>query len=158
MVNNEPQQQSFDVTEQVAAVMTEVMTDLSMLTIGKIEKTLADLTFEKDSFKEDNSKTLYYTGLPSYKTLYFLEQLTAPFLFRQNASCSTFQQLVLTFMKLRFNSDMRDLGHRFVYNKIQIISTYFKLKIQLYTNPVFEYYSGFIIWIIIKIGQLFIEH
>lgn len=113
LIDNEAQPQDFDLEAKVAAVMT----DLSMLKIAEIEKTLADLTFVKESFKEDNSKTLYYTGLPSYKILYFLEQWTAPFLFRQNARCSTFQQLVLTLMKLRFNSDMRDLANRFVYKK-----------------------------------------
>lgn len=56
--------------------VVEIMMNLSMADIftmekkvAEIEKRLADLTFMKESFNEDNEKTKFYTGLPSYKIL-----------------------------------------------------------------------------------------
>lgn len=90
----------------------EAMTNLGMKKIAEIERRIVDLTFEKESFFENEIRTRYYTGLPSYKILYWLEGLVAPYLYRQCSKCSTFQQLVLTLMKLRLNSDLQDLSDR----------------------------------------------
>ena len=51
--------------------------------IVEMEKRLADLTFEKESFLQDDKRTKYYTGLPSFKILYWLDGLVAPYMDRQ---------------------------------------------------------------------------
>lgn len=110
MFENDNEGSIFDQTS--ASCQVQIMTDLDMKKIVEIEKRLANLTFERESFFQDDRRTKYYTGLPSYKILYWLEGLVAPYLYRQSSKCSTFQQLVLALMKLRINSDLEDLSDR----------------------------------------------
>jgi len=63
----------------------------------------------------DDTKTKYYTGLPSYELLQVIFGLVIiglPASF-QNGPCSVFQQFLIVLIKLRLNLGYQDLGYRF---------------------------------------------
>lgn len=65
------------------------------------------------SYKDNNSKILYYTGLPNWEIFKVVYDFVCPDLF-QRSSLTTFQQLLLTLMRLRHNFSLQDLGYRFM--------------------------------------------
>lgn len=109
-----------ELSENLVNCTVSMLTDLTIDELNKkddrfneIQKMLSDLTFAKESFNGDDAKTVYYTGLPSYKVLYWIETRIHPFLYMKNCRISPFQQIVLTLMKLRLNCDMHDLSDRY---------------------------------------------
>lgn len=108
-----------DVETQTEYTMAQLTNDLEYLILlesdnHKLRKRLDILTFTQDSFLNNNSRTRYYTGLHSYKTLFLIYEEVAPFLYQRNPALPPFSQLMLTFLKLRLNLPFKYLAERFV--------------------------------------------
>lgn len=106
----------------------------------KLESYKIDTAF----FKEDNKKTLYYTGLPKYALLETLISKLSPFVDRKAGNTlSASQMIILTLMKLRLGLQFTDLAYRFDVSKqtasrafYSCINTmYFKMKGMVYRPP-----------------------
>ena len=69
-------------------------------------------TFREDSFKNDDEKVKYCTGLPSYAVMMVLFQRIYQF-FRETQSVSKFQQFILTLMRLRLDVPQQFLAYVF---------------------------------------------
>ena len=103
-------------------------TDLDMETICQLESELKSRNAElhnlrekilkasltEDSFRNDDEKVLFYTGLPNFLvmiTLFnYLQDIVSLI---SRSSLSKFEQFVLTMMRLRLNLPLSDLGYRF---------------------------------------------
>lgn len=103
-----------------------VQTDLTMEVVGAMEADLkeclktnfqlkSDLSKQNldiDSFKNEDDKTKYYTGLSNFTVLITLYS----FLQAHISECiklTKFQQLILVLMRLRVNCPVQDLAYRF---------------------------------------------
>lgn len=67
----------------------------------------------EEAFRSDDSKTKFFTGLARSNTLFLLHKLIHPYLVDHGKSLSTFQQLVLSLMKIRLNLSCTYLSYRF---------------------------------------------
>lgn len=75
---------------------------------------ISNLTIDYQYFMDNDKRTLFYTGLPTWKLLNHLFKWVEPFLPEHgNSKLSPFQMFVLTLMKLRLNLLFTDLGYRF---------------------------------------------
>ncbi len=75
---------------------------------------LANLVIDVKFFKNNDKRTIFFTGLPSWDVLNHFFKLVEPFLPEHgNCKLSPFQMLVLMMMKFRLNSSFTDLGYRF---------------------------------------------
>lgn len=73
---------------------------------------IVDLLLE--GFACDDRKTKYFTGLSTYKMVFLIHETIASHLYiRSNVILSTFQQLILTLMKLRLNLSYKFLSYRY---------------------------------------------
>ena len=87
--------------------------DIASIEIKRIQKKLDDLQFTYESFIENDAKTKFFTGLPSYKLLFKVHDRVGPYLSTTvRSALSTFQQLIVTLMKLRFNHSFEYLSYR----------------------------------------------
>ena len=73
-------------------------------------------SLNEDSFREDNDKVLFYTGLPNWSLLLcifnFVNNSTLEFKSSKEI-LSPFQKLLLALIRMRLNLSGRDLGYRF---------------------------------------------
>lgn len=79
------------------------------------EKKILELSYDYESFKNNDKKTRFYTGLPCFNTakaLYELLEKDLPVI-HHNTKLSKFQMFLLTLMKLRNNFSFRELGFKF---------------------------------------------
>ncbi|KAL7298197.1 hypothetical protein TKK_0009192 [Trichogramma kaykai] len=99
--------------------------------------------FSKDSFMGNDSRTLYYTGLPNTETLFIIHETVHSYLepIKNKCALSTFQQLILTLIKLRLNSPFTDLAERFNIS-LPTASRTFRKTI----NILFICFSKLIVW------------
>ncbi|KAL7300297.1 hypothetical protein TKK_0006927 [Trichogramma kaykai] len=90
------------------------------LTIRKLRKT--------SNTTGNDQKTLYYTGLPNAQTLFAIHETVKSYLMPLKRSCAltTFQQLVLTLIKLRLNLSFTDLAYRFNVSVSTVTRTFRK--------------------------------
>ena len=89
--------------------------DLKTSLIHNLKKQVFSLELSEESFIGNDTKTKYFTGLNSYKVLMLLHSTISPYLFtRSTTSLSTFQQLLLTLMKLRLNLPFQYLSYKYV--------------------------------------------
>lgn len=92
---------------------------------NKLLLQISNLTIDYEYFRGNDKKTLFYTGLPTWKLLDHLFKLIEPFLPEHgNAKLSPFQMFVLTLMKLRLNLLFTDLAYRFQI-QVSTASNYF---------------------------------
>lgn len=96
------------------------------ITIDELDKLFNNLSLlssnnelNENFFLGNNIKTKYFTGLHSYKLLFEIHKMIDPYLYVK-AKLSTFQQLILTLMKLRLNFEYNYLAYRFVTLLIHI--------------------------------------
>ena len=68
----------------------------------------------EDSFRDNDDKTKFYTGIPSFSLLMHVLNLIAPHIKRnsQNSLCQ-FQEFLLVLIRLKLNSPLQDLAYRF---------------------------------------------
>ena len=81
-------------------------------TAKELKQEVDDSLMDEASFKDQDEKVLYYTGLSSWE---LLEKLFSyiKFSLKQQAALNPFQQLMLTLIRLRLNLSGRDLTYRF---------------------------------------------
>ena len=96
----------------------------------------------KDFFKGDDEKVRYYTGLTNWNLLLIIIQFVQPFINVHNrSSLSTFQQVVMTSLRLRLGLSGQDLGYRFGIHK----STVSRIVVSV-TDVLFQRLKHSIIW------------
>lgn len=112
--------------------------------IEKLQKKINSYKIDLDFFRDDNRKTLYYTGLPKFVLLETLISKLVPFVNRKTGNTlSASQIIILTLMKLRLGLQFTDLGYRFGVSKQTasrafyscIHTMYFKMKGMVYRPP-----------------------
>ena len=82
--------------------------------IHELQEKILHASLNEDSFKDNDEKVLFYTGLPKFALMmtvfHFLESFINT---TARTSLSKFQQFLLTMMRLRLNLSLCDLGYRF---------------------------------------------
>lgn len=106
----------------------ESQTDLSVEDIYKTEQFINDATFEISAlkkelldaklslkaFENDNEKTKFYTGLPTFAILMSVFNLISNHITSgPRSKLPKFNELLLVLMRLRFNFTLQDLAYRF---------------------------------------------
>ena len=89
------------------------------------ERKVVQFSLSQESFRDNNAKVKYYTGLPCFATLM---ALVSPSIEIGNRSVlSAFQQMIIVLMKLRLNVGDQDIGYRFSVNQSTISRCFNKL-------------------------------
>lgn len=101
----------------------DVQTDLKAEELSKLfseklqlETKISSMSFNPESFVGNDTKTKYFTGLPTSKLLFLLADEICPHLYTQSPKLPPFLQLLITFMKLRFNFPNHYLSYRYTFN------------------------------------------
>lgn len=112
--------------------------------VQKLQGKLKSYYINIDYFRNNDKKTLYYTGLPNFGLLETLINKLSPYVDRKESNIlDTSQMLILTLMKLRLGLQFTDLAYRFGVSK-QTASRaffscvnvmYFKMKGMVYRPP-----------------------
>lgn len=111
-------------TAITAEDFTQMM--VSLESTKKLEAKLQKLEMCYSFLKDDDSRTKYYTGINTFRKLEMLVNRLKDYIpIHFNTSLPVFEQVLLTLMKLRLNSDFRDLGDRFGISNTTA-SAYFK--------------------------------
>ena len=142
-----PDNQSDDLHGSKCTFCPVLMEELS-----QVRKSCLKLEKERDRLSsnvceanlvEDDSKVLYYTGLPSYvllKVVFDFVTVGMPSTF-SDGQCSKFQQFLIVLMRLRLNLGVQDLGYRFGIHA-STVSRYFRK----WLDVLYVRLSGFITW------------
>lgn len=123
-----------DLTEEH---LSRVFNDLNFCNskIYTLQTRLDIIDLSEDCFKDDDTKTLYFTGLPKAGMLFLIHDYVASYLSSHpNKALSTFQQLILTFMKLRLNLPFKYLSYRFAISPTTASDTFYKTVDVLYAR------------------------
>lgn len=169
---------------------TSVQTDLCMDEISNLFSALSfanakiyelksdykKFVLDEESFKNNDTKTKYFTGLTNSKLLFLIHKTVSLYLTKHhNSALPTFQQLLLTLMKLRLNLPFKYLSYRFGVSPATASTTFYKCLDVLYSlfqNLVFwpdrevlrknipdcfKQYFGNRITVIIDCFEIFIE-
>ena len=115
-------------TENIILAEKCCQTDLDMAQLDRQQTYMQHITDElsstkgqllstqltEDSFRDNDDKTKFYTGIPSFSLLMHVLNLIAPHIKRnsQNALCQ-FQEFLLVLIRLKLNSPLQDLAYRF---------------------------------------------
>ena len=115
-------------TENIVLAEKCCQTDLDMAQLDRQQTYMQHITDElsstkgqllstqltEDSFRDNDDKTKFYTGIPSFSLLMHVLNLIAPHIKRnsQNALCQ-FQEFLLVLIRLKLNSPLQDLAYRF---------------------------------------------
>ena len=115
-------------TENIVLAEEYCQTELDMAQLDRQQIYMQDITDElsstkgqllsvqltEDSFRDNDDKTKFYTGIPKFSLLMHVLNLIAPHIKRntQNA-LSQFQEFLLVLIRLKLNSPLQDLAYRF---------------------------------------------
>ena len=69
--------------------------------------------FDQCELEKDNEKVKFYTGLPSFQILNTVFLQVSPYVTRKSQYLTTFQEFILTLMKLKLDVPLKDLSYRF---------------------------------------------
>ena len=84
----------------------------------KLKETVKELELDEESFKNDDSKVRYYTGLPCFATLITIFNFVAPYIsVTGRTTLPKFKEFLMILMKLRLNLYDQDLAYRFRINQ-----------------------------------------
>ena len=108
--------------------------------IKEFQSEVYQLTLNEDSFRDDNQKVLYYTGLTNWELLNVLFQYVKDVL-KKCSILTPFQQLLSTLMRLRLGLSGQDLAYRFKVHSSTISQTLMHVMEVLYVKL-----KRFIIW------------
>lgn len=131
-----------------------VQTDLDMVHLNKL---FCDLNFcnskisdlqgkiegselSEESFKNNDTKTLYFTGFPKTEMLFIIFKSVSQYLGTRSV-LSPFQQFLLTLMKLRLNLPFKYLSYKFSISPKTTSQIFYKCIDILYNK-----YKNRIVW------------
>ena len=81
---------------------------------GALKEKVLSLEITEQSFKDNDEKIKFYTGLTNWSLFALVFQFVQPFLnVHGRSSLSAFQQLIMTLMRLRLGLRGQDLAYRF---------------------------------------------
>ncbi|XP_061662238.1 uncharacterized protein LOC133493199 isoform X3 [Syngnathoides biaculeatus] len=92
-----------------------------------LKSALNDSRITQETFKDNNKKVNYYTGLQSYKTMITIFEYIEEFIPEKthtHRSLSKFQKFILALMKLRHNFPEQDLAYRFDVSQATVSRTF----------------------------------
>ena len=130
-------------TRSLECTSIAIQTDLSMQNIEKLENSkqsqeAGNSVLSKSSFEADEERVKFYTYgcLTAMSVLMAVFDLISPPL-PERKSISKFQQLLITFMRLRLNLSVQDLAYRFGVHA-STVSRVFQTCMQvMYTSMAF---------------------
>eukprot|EP00112_Aurelia_sp_Birch-Aquarium-sp1_P005651 Seg1643.5 transcript_id=Seg1643.5/GoldUCD/mRNA.D3Y31 product="hypothetical protein" protein_id=Seg1643.5/GoldUCD/D3Y31 len=88
-------------------------TDTKDLNESMSNITIRSKAFDESYFMNDDAKVRFYTGLPTYDVLLTVFDFIKHYDSRKSSALSSFQEFILTLMKLRLNVPFQDLSYRF---------------------------------------------
>uniref|UniRef100_A0ABD2WFM6 DDE Tnp4 domain-containing protein n=1 Tax=Trichogramma kaykai TaxID=54128 RepID=A0ABD2WFM6_9HYME len=99
--------------------------------------------FTQTDLESNDEKTLYYTGLPNAELLFLIHATVHSYLkpIRNKAALTTFQELILSLIKIRLNLPFTDLAYRFDIS-VSTASRIFRKTI----NVLAVCFSNLIVW------------
>ena len=127
----EPEQQILDVNFEVSngeSLATSTATEKGTQTDGKVVVDTGNQSEEFDyllsprntkppfdqwEFENDKEKVKFYTGLPSFHILNTVFLQVSAHVTRKSRNLTTFQEFILTLMKLKLDLPFKDLSYRF---------------------------------------------
>ena len=89
--------------------------------VSCLKSKLAEVTLSEEALKANDSMVLFYTGLPNWELLSVLYNFIKDNL-SPRSSLTPFNQLLVTFMKLRLNHN-EDIGYRFAVHPSTVSRT-----------------------------------
>ncbi len=101
--------------------------------VESLKREIKDLSLNEDSFKGNNSKVLFYTGLSTWSLLEVLFEYVKPNL-KQSSVLTPFQQLLATLMQMRLGLSGQYLAYRFKVHSSTISRTYLHVLGILYVK------------------------
>lgn len=115
-----------------------------MKVIEELQEKLNSYQMKIEYFKNNDKKTLYYTGLPKFELLKTCINRLSPYIDQKEHNIlEKSQVIILTLMKLRLGLQFTDLGYRFgvskqtasraFYSCVDVM--YFKMKGMVYRPP-----------------------
>ncbi len=99
--------------------------------IERLKNEVDELEFKEESFKNNDDKVLFYTGLAGWELFDVLFQYVKPQL-KKYSVLSPFQQLLSTLMRLRLGLSGQDLAYRFRVHPATISRTFVHVLDVLY--------------------------
>ena len=101
-------------TEMTAADIRALITECENLRSEnqELKSKLKTSSLESDSFKDNDDKVRYFTGLPSFAVMLVIFNFICPHM-SLKSTLSAFQQFLLTCMRLRLNVSVQYLGYCF---------------------------------------------
>lgn len=79
-----------------------------------LKNKLQYIVISEETLANDNSKVLFYTGIPTFSLLKSIFSLVTKIMeFNLNSSLSPFQEFLVVMMRIRLNLIEQDLGYRF---------------------------------------------
>ena len=112
VVQTEEMEDHRQLTEEMEKLKKE--NDRLKLTNHHLTLKIEEQGLTEDNFRNNDTKVLYYTGLCKWELFVALFEYVKPYLQTTGkSSLSSFQQLLLTLMRLRNNLSFPDLGYRF---------------------------------------------
>lgn len=101
----------------------------------QVRKTLGGTSISIKHFKENDEMVKFYTGLPNWKIFNAVMTLAAPSLPKAaNSKVTTFQMLLMFFMKVRLNLFEEDIGHRFGVHRATVSRNFHKVLNVMYVK------------------------
>lgn len=126
--------------EYLCQVFKELEFCNSQIYTLKTKLDLLDIT--EESFKDNDSKTKYFTGFPNAKMLFIIfDSVSSQIVPHHNNLLSPFQQILLTLIKLRLNLPFKYLSYKFAVSPTTASETFYKCIDILYNK-----YKCFIYW------------
>lgn len=119
--------------EQLCGAFSELIQCNSKIYTMKTK--LDSVEFSEYTFRNDDSKTTYFTGFPKAEMFFVIYEAVAPYLSSHpNKTLSSFQQFLLTLMKLRLNLPFRYLAYRFAISPSTASETFYNCVDVLYNR------------------------
>ena len=100
-----------------------------------LQAKLNDLMFNQKSFEGSDEKVRYYTGLPNFLTLMTIFNFISDYLPKQRlVELGAFERFVMTLMRLKLNTPIRDLAYRFQTSTSTVSRTFMIVVHVLYVR------------------------
>ncbi len=97
-------------------------------TVSELQSALLECSMKEESFKDNDKKVVFYTGLSTWSLLMTLFMYVKPYLsVGGNSTLSPFQQLIVTLIRLRLNLQIQDIGYRFNVHNSTISRTFLRV-------------------------------